>query len=136
MSNQTKHKVTWFQRDERGHWQWQGFRDELDTEDKVQGWVDEMRRQELEAETEGAPWQEVFIIDLENANEILAGLMADSQELGLLQGWLEDVVQIDKITVETEFNEYCEQQANASAGEDEEDDPGVDTSEEHVREGK
>lgn len=120
MSNQTKHKVTWFKRDERGQWQWQGFRDELDTEDKVQGWVDEMRQQELDAETEGAPWQEVFIIDLENANEILAGLMADSQELGLLQGWLEDVVQIDKITVETEFNEYCEQQSNASAGEDNE----------------
>ena len=120
MSNQTKHKVTWFKRDERGQWQWQGFRDELDTEEKVQAWVDEKQAEEGRAEQVGEPWDEVFIIDLENANEILAGLMADSHELGLLQGWLEDVVQIDKITVETEFNEYCEQQANARAEEDKE----------------
>lgn len=119
MSNQTKHKVTWFQRDERGHWQWQGFRDELDTEEKVQAWVDEKQAEEGRAEQEGAQWQEVFIIDLENANEILCGLMADSQELGLLQGWLEEVVQIDKITVETEFDEWCEKNAEEDVAEDE-----------------
>jgi GTP-dependent phosphoenolpyruvate carboxykinase len=115
VSNQEKHKVTWFQRDERGNWQWQGFRDDLDTDEKMQAWVDEMQAKEGAAVAAEEPWQEVFIIDLENANQILVNLMSDSQELEDLKEWLDKVVRIDKITVEQDFNEFCE----AKYGEDE-----------------
>lgn len=122
------HAITWFMRDEKGKWQWQGFKPELDHDDKIVKWFDSMVEK---YDRENAP--EIFIVDLEH----LEGLGGDGDaeaglELTLLQGWLDEVVQIDKITVEEDFNEYRKRKL----AEAEEDDPGVDTSEEHVREGK
>lgn len=122
-----RHNVTWFKRDERGQWQWQGFRPELDTDDKIVAWFEQMQ-------LEYAEGPEVFVVDLENFDGPVheGDGLPPELELELLRGWLDEVVDIDKITVEEEFPEYCKRKL----AESEKDDPGVDTSEEHVREGK
>lgn len=106
-----KHCITWFKRDERGQWQWQGFKPELDTDDAIVKWFDGLVE---EYDQENAP--EIFVVDLEHLEALDGGGGTEAAlELELLRGWLDEVVQINKITVEEEFSEYCARKASASA---------------------
>lgn len=117
MSDRETHKITWFQRDEAGRWQWQGFKDELQTQDQIDAWFNEMQEKNLATEAQGGTPPESFILDLDTAADML-GEMADAmQELEDLKQWLNEVVQIEKITVETEFDEWRAAKYN---GEDDE----------------
>lgn len=109
MSSKERHKITWFRRDDAGIWQWQGFRDDLSTQEQINAWVEKQSEEAETIEAEGGTPNEIFILDLEGANQMLAELMLAAQELDDLKEWLDDVVQIEKITVETEFAEWREQ---------------------------
>jgi GTP-dependent phosphoenolpyruvate carboxykinase len=104
-----KHAITWFKRDETGKWQWMGFEQQLQTDDDIVSWFDK-----LIAEHGGEDAPEIFVVDLEHLDE-LNGVAADgaAEELGLLRDWLDEVVQIDKITVEEEFSEYRARKGSA-----------------------
>ena len=138
MSSREQHKVTWFERDDSGRWQWMGFEDQLDTEPKIGDWLDAKQQEALEHEEQTGTVKESFVLDLETAAEMLAELSEIAQQHELLKEWLNDVVCIEKITVEEEFDEFCKRKLGETDEDedDEEDDPGVATAEEHVREGK
>lgn len=100
-----RHLITWFKRDDRGQWQWQGFERSLQKDDDVTKWFDRL----VEQYGEDAPESpEIFVIDLEHLEELNAAYEPGEAEieLQLLRGWLDEVVNIDKITVEEEFSEY------------------------------
>lgn len=104
-----RHSITWFKRDERSQWQWQGFKPELDTDDKIVAWFEQMQQ-------EYADGPEVFVVDLENFDGPVheGDGLPPELELELLRGWLDEVVDIDKITVEEEFPEYCKRKLSES----------------------
>jgi hypothetical protein len=100
-----RHKITWFKRDHGDKWQWQGFEEALQTDDDVTNWFDGLIKQYGDDAPESP---EIFVLDLEHLDE-LSGAYEPGEaeiELQLLRGWLEEVVDIDSITVEEEFDEY------------------------------
>lgn len=119
MSSRETHKITWFQRDEAGRWQWQGFRDELQTQDEIDAWFNEIQEANLKIEADGGQVREAFVLDLDTAADMVGEMAEAAQELEDLKEWLNDVVQIEKITVEIEFDEWRE--AKYADKEDEDD---------------
>lgn len=106
-------KVTYFTKEPNGDWGWQGFRDEIQSDSQV-----EKLFKTLSERAERDEGFAAFVIDLNNPGdeedeELPGGFdsneeaeLSASVELQLLQAWLDEVVQIDKITVEEEYNEY------------------------------